>query len=266
MTDEYMIDLDEATTLDNDDEVLVTTDVATIPDSKFAKWSTIKSTLKTYFDTLYTGLDIHTLTSKTTPVDADEFVITDSASSYANKKMTFANLKATIGALLGAMITGFTSKTTPVDADEILLSDSASSNASKKVTLTNLKAFLKTYFDSLYVLAAGTYTPTLTNVTNIASSTLNADFIYARILSVVIVVGSVRLDPTTAATSTQLGISLPIASNFSTSYDCNGNASCPSEYVGSIIGDDTNDRAVMYITPISASLQYWRLMFMYRII
>jgi hypothetical protein len=96
MTDEYMIDLDEATTLSDTDEMLVTTDIATIPVSKFTKWSTIKSVLKTYFDTLYTGLDIHALTGKTTPVDADELVITDSASSYANKKLTWANTKATL--------------------------------------------------------------------------------------------------------------------------------------------------------------------------
>lgn len=39
---------------------------------------------------------INTLTSKTTPVDADELVIADSASSFSLKKLSFTNLKATL--------------------------------------------------------------------------------------------------------------------------------------------------------------------------
>jgi hypothetical protein len=42
------------------------------------------------------GSFINGLTSKTTPVDADEIGITDSAASYAGKKLTWANLKATL--------------------------------------------------------------------------------------------------------------------------------------------------------------------------
>lgn len=43
--------------------------------------------------------DIHAATSKTTPADADELGITDSAASWGLKKLTFANLKAWIGGL-----------------------------------------------------------------------------------------------------------------------------------------------------------------------
>lgn len=39
--------------------------------------------------------DTHTATSKTTPVDADEIPLADSAASFALKKLTWANLKAT---------------------------------------------------------------------------------------------------------------------------------------------------------------------------
>jgi len=42
--------------------------------------------------------DINTLTAKTTPVDADEFVIADSADTFALKKFTWANVKATLAA------------------------------------------------------------------------------------------------------------------------------------------------------------------------
>ena len=41
-------------------------------------------------------LDINTLTAKTTPIDADVFVGADSADTFALKKFTFANLKATL--------------------------------------------------------------------------------------------------------------------------------------------------------------------------
>lgn len=40
---------------------------------------------------------VHAATAKTTPVDADELGITDSAASWGLKKLTFANLKAWIG-------------------------------------------------------------------------------------------------------------------------------------------------------------------------
>ena len=41
-------------------------------------------------------LDISSLTAKTTPVDADLLLLSDSASSFANKKLTWANLKDTL--------------------------------------------------------------------------------------------------------------------------------------------------------------------------
>jgi hypothetical protein len=40
--------------------------------------------------------NVHGATSKTTPVDADELAISDSASSWTLKKLTWANLKATL--------------------------------------------------------------------------------------------------------------------------------------------------------------------------
>ncbi len=42
--------------------------------------------------------DINTLTAKTTPVDADEFAGADSADTFALKKFTWANIKATLAA------------------------------------------------------------------------------------------------------------------------------------------------------------------------
>lgn len=92
---------------------------------------------------------VHAATGKTTPVDADEIGIVDSAASNVLKKLTWANLKATLWTALGALISGGTGKTTPVDADTFALSDSAASSATKKLTWANVKATLNTYFSGL---------------------------------------------------------------------------------------------------------------------
>ncbi len=46
---------------------------------------------------------VHTLSSKTTPVDADEFAQSDSADSWSNKKVTWANIKATLKAYFDSL-------------------------------------------------------------------------------------------------------------------------------------------------------------------
>jgi hypothetical protein len=96
---------------------------------------------------------IHDASAKSTPVDADEFGLRDSAASWLMKKITWSEIKTALWTAWGALIAAGTSKTTPVDADSLAISDSAASDATKKLTFTNLKAFLKTYFDTLYVAA-----------------------------------------------------------------------------------------------------------------
>ncbi|MER9762425.1 hypothetical protein [Mesorhizobium sp. M0138] len=86
---------------------------------------------------------IHAATGKTTPVDADELGIADSAASFALKKLTWANLKATLWTAWGSLTNGGTGKATPVDADLFAMADSAASNATKSLSWGNLKAALK---------------------------------------------------------------------------------------------------------------------------
>lgn len=95
-------------------------------------------------------------------------------------------------------------------------------------------------------LASGVYTPTLTNVANLDGSTA-FECQYLRVGSVVTVSGKVSVDPTTTATSTQLGISLPIASNLGAEEDCAGTAfaSAIASQGAAIKADATNNRAQM---------------------
>jgi len=74
-------------------------------------------------------------------------------------------------------------------------------------------------------IASGTYTPTLTNVTNIAASTARQGQ-WTRVGNVVTVSGQVDIDPT-AAGAIELGISLPIASTFTTAFQLGGTGAPP---------------------------------------
>lgn len=70
-------------------------------------------------------------------------------------------------------------------------------------------------------LTSGTYTPTLTNGANVASSTAyNAQYI--RVGNVVTVWGTMNIDAISDTTPTVIGISVPIASNFANITDLNG--------------------------------------------
>lgn len=81
-----------------------------------------------------------------------------------------------VKAKLGSAIHAATAKTTPVDADESPWWDSAT-NLLKKITWANIKATLKTYFDTLYSLAAHTHAAsaiTNTPAGNISSTDVQA--------------------------------------------------------------------------------------------
>lgn len=112
-------------------------------------------------------------------------------------------------------------------------------------------------------LDSGTYTPALTNVANLAGNTpLQCQFL--RVGSVVTVSGEVGLN-VSGAGNTQLGISLPVASNFSALFHCGGVASSVTESA-TIQADSTNDRAEMRYTAVSVGLQTFWFSFTYLVI
>lgn len=119
---------------------------------------------------------------------------------------------------------------------------------------------------TLIDLKAGTYTPTLTNTTNIDAST-SYQAQYMRIGNVVSVSGKVDIDPT-AAGSVTLGISLPIASNLTNNEDVGGvlTNSATSAMTLAIRANTANDRAeaIGNATPTTNSPCYY--IFQYEVI
>lgn len=116
---------------------------------------TVTNTLPATTGTLMSAESVDAATSKTTPVDADEIPLADSAASFGLKKLTWANIKVAVFTAIGAL----TGKTTPVDADTLAISDSAASSVGKSLTLANLKKYilnsLTTAGDIFYATAAG---------------------------------------------------------------------------------------------------------------
>ena len=117
------------------------------------------------------------------------------------------------------------------------------------------------------VIDDGLYTPTLTGVANVDASTAY-ECQYIRVGAIVTVSGKVDLDPTAGATLTQLGISLPVASNLADAAQCAGSASSNggANGYGSVVGDATNNRAELYCVPTANTNNAWYFTFTYRII
>jgi hypothetical protein len=113
---------------------------------------------------------------------------------------------------------------------------------------------------------SGSYTPTLTNTTNITSSTASTLY-YTRVGNVVAVFGRVNITAT-ATGNTLLGISLPIASALTTNGQVAGMGSVTSATVanntfGRINADATNDRAQFQLNSTTTTDQTYAINFTY---
>lgn len=93
------------------------------------------------------------------------------------------------------------------------------------------------------IVDGGTYTPSLSNAANLSASTAYT-CPYLRIANVCFVAGKFDADAVAAAsTTTTLGISLPVASNFTNESNAGGTSIChsPSQSCR-VVADATNDR------------------------
>lgn len=120
---------------------------------------------------------------------------------------------------------------------------------------------------SIQPIVAGLYTPTLTGVANVDASTAYRAH-YIRVGSIVHVTGKVDVDPTTAATFTQLGISFPVASNVTAADHGAGciNSNGGNNGYGTVYADGTNKRAEAFFFPSVNTNQPWFFTFSYRIV
>jgi hypothetical protein len=91
--------------------------------------------------------------------DTDNVSFVQTSVAGALKKLTWANIKATIFAAWGALTTAGTSKTTPVDADSVAICDSAASDATKKLTWANIKATIFAAWGALTTAGTSKTTP-----------------------------------------------------------------------------------------------------------
>lgn len=147
---------------------------------------------------------------------------------------------------------------TAVGTYTVLTHQSASDSSVTQVDLATLLAGLS--------VASGTYTPTLTNAVNIDASTLVKAH-YTRVGSRVTVYVEVTIDPTATGT-VDLGISLPVASNFSAGGQLVGLGNCtliPAQ-TGTANSDAANDRAQFEFIATDTNSQAFFITFMYEII
>jgi len=117
---------------------------------------------------------------------------------------------------------------------------------------------------------SGTYTPTLTNSTNVAAST-PVECFYTRVGNVVTVTGQVSIDVTTTLTDSVLLMSLPIASTFTAGRNCGGTgASSTSGTYGTetiaILANVAGGSAEFRLRPASVANLDYRFSFAYRVL
>lgn len=119
------------------------------------------------------------------------------------------------------------------------------------------------------IITSGTVpSPTRTNVTNVAASTIQ-DQQWMRIGSIVNVSGRCTIDPTSASIATELGVSLPIASTTSLFAYVSGVAHCSNSVSlgGGCEADISNNRmAIRFINTSDVASKTWHYIFTYQII
>ena len=109
----------------------------------------------------------------------------------------------------------------------------------------------------LPTLAAGVWTPTLTGVANVTSSTAYEGQ-YMRVGATVTCSCKIEVTATAGETLTQLGVSLPVASNFGAEEDCAGTAVPSNDLAAYIVGDASNNRAELkFAFPSSGSYTFF---------
>jgi hypothetical protein len=116
------------------------------------------------------------------------------------------------------------------------------------------------------IVESGTYTPTITESTNIASSSLHAAS-YVRIGSMVHVAIMATIDTTTGSSASIIKFSLPFSSDITAFSDVIGaGASTVDDMSGTFNGSTGDDTALLaFDSNAGATSQLWGMTFQYEI-
>lgn len=183
---------------------------------------------------------------------------------------TTAPLKFTSGSLMTTAEAGgvefLTDKyygtiTTGAARKEFTMNDAALTPGTTPVATTNGRLT-----DGL-ILASGTYTPTASAASGITVGTIEP-FTYSRTGSTVTVSGYVATSGATAGTPASFELTLPVASNMTTVYQCTGTVgSVVAGSDGYVLGEATNNTAVIqWVGGATAGSQGLRVMFQYQVL
>jgi hypothetical protein len=139
---------------------------------------------------------------------------------------------------------------------QVLSDIGAEAAGSAAAALTAANTYTDDEITALGVIASGTWTPTLTNTTNIAAST-TAECRYTRFGNVVSFAGRVSVTPTGAGQCV-MGVSLPVASNFAAAGDAAGSGvATENPYIPVLVqGDQTNDRLLVAFYATSVAVRF----------
>lgn len=215
-------------------------------------------------------------------LSANKVVISDAAGKIAASSVSDVALSY-IGTLSSnaqtqldgkqSTITGGASSITAANltANRALLSDASGKVAVSAVTNVELgyvsgaTSNIQAQINAIST-TSGTYTPTLTNGANVASS-VSYRASYSRVGNVVTVGGRVEIDPTAAGADTRLKISLPIASNLADNLDCSGMAIDTFNPANAeIFADAVNNTAELQYFPANTSASVFQFVLIYNVI
>lgn len=125
----------------------------------------------------------------------------------------------------------------------------------------------KKYVDDKFI--SGSYSPTVTDISNIASSSASEHRYYQH-GNMVTAFGRVTIDPTAADTTTSIELSLPVASDFSAVDEGSGVCSAFGTifgYTGGMISVAANDRIrLTFISDSAAGSQIFQCIWSYEVI
>lgn len=137
--------------------------------------------------------------------------------------------------------------------------------AGRGISLDSLTANQVNFKVDTAFLKQGTYTPTVTLVTNVDAATVTTCN-YQKIDSIVYVYGEISIDPTANNSDTRVDITLPITTTISQTYNLAGNASAfdVSEALR-IYGNTSNGKAVLRYKASDNASHTFSFQFQYRI-